>query len=449
MAARLPSQPSTSAAVDGPRADLGRRQRPEQPQQVGDALGVAGATVVGGALELGLDLGQHRGVEELAQLGAAEQLGQQSLVERERGGPALGDGGVALVDELGDVAEEQRAGVGRRLLGGHVDHRDLAPVDPAHQRDQRRQVVDVLQALAHGLEHDREGGVLGGHLEQLGRALALLPQRAAAAGVATREQQGAGGALAEAGGEERRAAHLGGHQLLDLVGLEDDDLAGGRLGVGLGDAHDDAVVGGHGLAVDAVALAQPGVDGERPRGVDGHAVGRVHHEPPVAELVAEPLDHHRRVARDGLRRRDLLGDVADQVGGGVRVQAVGRGAFTCLRLGQRGELAGERADGRAELGGTAERVALPEGQPAGYAGRRGDQHAVVGDVLDAPAGGPQREDVADPRLVDHLLVELADAASRALAVLGLATDEEDAEQAPVGDRAAAGDGQALGARADR
>ena len=53
---------------------------------------------------------------------------------------------------------------------------------------------------------------------------------------------------------------------------------------------------------------------------------------------------------------------------------------------------------------------------------------------------PSGEDVTEPRLVDHLLVELADPR------LALA-DEEDAEQAAVGDRPAAGDGQPLGARA--
>ena len=73
-------------------------------------------------------------------------------------------------------------------------------------------------------------------------------------------------------------------------------------------------------------------------------------------------------------------------------------------------------------------------------GRGRDQHPVVGDVLDPPAGGAEGEDVADAGLVDHLLVELADPPARALAA-----DQEDAEQAAVGDGAAAGHGQPLGA----
>jgi hypothetical protein len=64
----------------------------------------------------------------------------------------------------------------------------------------------------------------------------------------------------------------------------------------------------------------------------------------------------------------------------------------------------------------------------------------VGDVLDPPRRRAEREHVADPRLVDHLLVELADPATGPGAAR-----EEDAEQPAVGDRAAAGDGQPLGA----
>ena len=325
-------------------------------------------------------------------------------------------------------------------MGLDVGDGDLAPVEPPHHGDQRGQVVDVLEALADRLEHDRERRVLGGHLEQLGRALALLPQRGAAAGVAAGQQQGPGGALAEAGGEERGPADLRGDELLDLVGLEHHDLAGGRLDVGVGDADDDAVVGGHGLAVDAVALAQPGVDRQRPRRVHGGAVGGVHDQPPVAQLVAEPLDQEGAVAGQQPGGLDLLVDVADQVAGGPLVEPGFAGAGGGRLGGQPAELAGEGPDGLAELGRPAEGVALPERQPAGHAGSGGDQHPVVGDVLDPPAGGAQREHVADPRLVDHLLVELADPAAGTGAA-----DQEHAEQAAVGDGAAAGDRQPLGA----
>ena len=58
--------------------------------------------------------------------------------------------------------------------------------------------------------------------------------------------------------------------------------------------------------------------------------------------------------------------------------------------------------------------------------------------------GAEGEDVADPGLVDHLLVELADPAA---ALLGVGAGQEDPEQPAVRDGAAGGDGQPLGAGA--
>ena len=79
------------------------------------------------------------------------------------------------------------------------------------------------------------------------------------------------------------------------------------------------------------------------------------------------------------------------------------------------------------------------GSLPGTPGRRADRDPVVADVRDPPAAGAEHDDVAvhpGAELVDHLLVELADApAGRP----GLA-DHEHAEQAAVRDRAAAGDG---------
>jgi hypothetical protein len=66
----------------------------------------------------------------------------------------------------------------------------------------------------------------------------------------------------------------------------------------------------------------------------------------------------------------------------------------------------------------------------------------VRDVLDPPGARAEQEDVADPRLVDHLLVELADPRA-------LVADQEDAEHAAVGIGAAAGDGEPLRTRAGR
>ncbi len=194
------------------------------------------AAVLGEPLELSLQLGQHVGVEQLAQLGLAEQLGQQPGVQRQGGGPPLGERGVPLVQELGDIAEQQGAGEGRGLRGGDLDQADPARLDVAHQLHEARHVEDVLEALADRLQDDRERAELAGHLQQLSGALALLPQRGALAGAAARQQQRAGGALAEAGGEQRRAADLVGDDLLDLALVEGDVRRADRglLGVVLG-----------------------------------------------------------------------------------------------------------------------------------------------------------------------------------------------------------------------
>ncbi len=101
-------------------------------------------------------------------------------------------------------------------------------------------------------------------------------------------------------------------------------------------------------------------------------------------------------------------------------------------------LAQECTERGTEFGGSTLTVAVPEGQPAGPAVGGGDQHPVEGDLLDPPAGGTEREDVAHPRLVDHLLVEFAHPRV-------LLADHVHGEQAAVGDRAAGGDRESLGA----
>jgi hypothetical protein len=55
-----------------------------------------------------------------------------------------------------------------------------------HQLGQRRHVVDVLQAFAHRLQHDREIRVLAGNVKQLRGALSLMPERRALSWVPAR-----------------------------------------------------------------------------------------------------------------------------------------------------------------------------------------------------------------------------------------------------------------------
>nr|WP_312007007.1 hypothetical protein [Nocardioides alcanivorans] len=151
----------------------------------------------------------------------------------------------------------------------------------------------------------------------------------------------------------------------------------------------------------------------------------------------EPLDHDGAVGGQGPTSVALLGKVVEQVARCPVIEPCSEqplgGPFPGLCV----EITHQRPDRGPELRWAPEGVALPEGQPAGHARGGRHHHLVVGDVLDAPAGGTQREDVADPRLVDHLLVELADPTAASLA------DEEDPEEPAVGNGAAAGDGQPL------
>ena len=104
-------------------------------------------------------------------------------------------------------------------------------------------------------------------LEQALRLEPLLPQRRALARVGARDQQAAGGVLAEPGAEQRRAAELADDQVLDLVGLEQDQRGVGRL-VGVGQVDDDPVVGPDrvGLEVELVADPRPRAPAPRRRG---------------------------------------------------------------------------------------------------------------------------------------------------------------------------------------
>jgi hypothetical protein len=117
--------------------------------------------------------------------------------------PSFGERRVALVEELCDVAEQQRPRERRRLRGLDLDEAHPTRLDVAHQAHQPGQVEHVLQALAHRLEDDRERPVVARDREQLGRTLALLPQRRTTTGVASRQQQGPGRTLPEPCREQR------------------------------------------------------------------------------------------------------------------------------------------------------------------------------------------------------------------------------------------------------
>ena len=180
----------------------------------------AGPAPVGEALQFELDVGEHLRVEQLAELLGPEQVTQEVAVERQRSGAAFGERGVALVHVGGDPVEQQARRHRARLAGVDADHPDRPRAQLAEHLTQRRHVEHVLQALARGLEEDRERRVLRRHRKQIGRPLTLLPQRRAAIRASTRQQQGPAGALAESGGEQRRLGQRRHDQFVDVLGVD-------------------------------------------------------------------------------------------------------------------------------------------------------------------------------------------------------------------------------------
>ena len=99
-------------------------------------------------LELELERGDHRRVEQLAELLGAEQVAQQVAVEGERGDAALGERRVALVHVHRDPAEQQALRERRRVPG--LDRHDAHAPRPhvGEHLAQRGEVEHVAEALA-------------------------------------------------------------------------------------------------------------------------------------------------------------------------------------------------------------------------------------------------------------------------------------------------------------
>src|SRR2546430_10358025 len=101
-------------------------------------------------------------------------------------------------------------------------------MQPVQQLLERRKVEDVLKAFAIRLEHDREARVFARDLEQPLRLQALLPERRALAGPPARDEERPCRVLAEARTEERGLAHLGKHELVELLPAQEQQIRGGR-----------------------------------------------------------------------------------------------------------------------------------------------------------------------------------------------------------------------------
>ena len=125
------------------------------------------------------------------------------------------------------------------------------------------------------------------------------------------QEQGPGGALAESAGKKRRTAHLCGDDPVEFIGVEEKQISAGWFVVHKRHSQHDAVIGGHGRAVQAVAFVQACGYGQRPRGVDRHAEGAVQYHPPVAEFVVEAFYHQGFVVGDVAGGGLLLVQVAE------------------------------------------------------------------------------------------------------------------------------------------
>ena len=195
----------------------------EAAQQIVHLVGVARPAVLGELLQLGLDLGEHVGIEQIAQLAAADQLAQADCgrasapapcARRAARRPRRGTRRRSRTPASARTAT--RASVSTAARRGSSRARDLA-----QQLEQRRQIEHVAQELAIGLERDRERREPQRHRHQLLRAQALRPQRRALARAPARQEQRARGVLAEVAREHARARQLVDEQRLDLVGIGD------------------------------------------------------------------------------------------------------------------------------------------------------------------------------------------------------------------------------------
>ncbi len=302
------------------RRDVIEREIAEQPEQVVDLVDVASAASGRESLQIELEVGEHPGIDELAQLLRAHEIAKQIAVERQRRRSALRERRVVLVHVRSDPAEEEGLRERRRL--GRLDrhHPDRPRSQIGQHRTQRRDVEHVLQTLTGGLEQHGEAGMLRRDGEQVCGALALLPQRGALAGTAARQEQGAGRALTEPRREERRRGESRDHEVIDLLG-SDDQLFDREVVDGLGQPQHDAVVGPHHLDGNTEPLIETSSDRDRPRRVHSRAERRQDTDAPVADLVAEPLDDDRAIVGHRASGLGLLTDVAQHVVGCPLVEA--------------------------------------------------------------------------------------------------------------------------------
>jgi hypothetical protein len=152
-------------------------------------------------------------------------------------------------------------------------------------------------------------------------------------------------------------------------------------------------------------------------------------------LVAEMLQDELAVVGDRAADRALLADVADErvnrrtVGRVAGGDIVHRGIVLPVEPRQR---APQLSDATRQMKRAGHVLAVPEWHPRRRARRRRDDDAVVLDRRYAPGARSELKDVAHPRLVYELLVQLAQSRS---------VGEVDGIEPAVRDRATGDDGR--------
>ena len=238
----------------------------------------------------------------------------------------------------------------------------------AQHRAQRGQVEHVLQALARRLEQHRGSvGCFDATVEQVGGALALLPQRRALAGPAAGQQQRARRVLAEPRREQRRCSAASTTTSSSISSGSIDELVEREVVDRFGQPQHDAVVGPQHLDRQAEPLVEARSERERPRRVHLRAERREDADAPVADLVAEALDDDRAVVGHRAGGLGLLVEVPQEVvrGPAGRARVVRQaGHRVVARRGRGARARTRRAPGRARAAARAGRRARTASCPA-------------------------------------------------------------------------------------
>jgi len=343
-------QPQVGVQIGNtPLGQLTAGQRADPAQQVPQLLRVGGLPARRQSLQLGGEFVGDACVEDLG-VAPAEQLVQHRRIQAQRRQPPLSHRLVAVVDEGPHQAEQQLLRERGRLLGLHPQHANPARRDLLEQIAQAGHIEDVVEALAHRFQGDREVGIFACHLKQLGGPLALLPQGRTPARIASGQQQRARRAFAKSCREQGRSTDFALHGLVHGSQIDaGDDLGARRLRVGVGDAQHDAVVGAHHLRFGAVAQTQVMAQQQRQRREHRAAQRAQHANPPVTQLVAESLDHDGAIIGHHAGSRQLIAHILHEIGHGGGIEPGTARQLRRATIGLGGQPAGQLAHGLAEL----------------------------------------------------------------------------------------------------